>query len=175
MEVVITARHFKPTARLRELVEEKFGRFARYAARRIPELHVTLTAEKHLFRVEAVLGAVRISHESDDLMISIERASDRMKEKLRKDHEKRREHKGRMGLKDAGNGRVTTRRVVAEPRVRREQHETSEIALVEATTKLQKSDRDFLVFISRETGRVNVLYKRKDGKLGLIEPEPVES
>ncbi|HVP38535.1 MAG TPA: ribosome-associated translation inhibitor RaiA [Candidatus Saccharimonadales bacterium] len=171
MEVVITARHFKPSAMLREYVEEKFGRLSRFAARGQEELHVTLTVERRVHRVEATLGPAVVKHESDDIMVSIEKAADRLKETLRKHLDRRRERKGRIALKDGANGRLTSRRVGAAPRVRREASGAEEIDVDEAADRLAKSRKDFLVFVSSETGRVNVMYRRKDGQFGLIEPE----
>ena len=175
MEVNVTARHFRPSPRLRAFTEEKFGRLSRFAPPGGSELHVVITAEKKRYRVEASLGSLVLRQEADDVIEALEKAADRMKERLRKDHEKRREHKGRMGLRHAGNGRPTTRRVAASPRIRRENHTADEIGVEEAAQKLAKSRKDVLVFISSETGEVNVMYRRKDGQLGLIEPEQVES
>jgi len=174
MEVHITARHFRPSSRLRAHIDEKFGRLERFASRTQQDMHVIVTAEKKLHRVEAKLGRILIKHEAPDVMEAIERASDRMAERLRKDHAKRREHKGRMGLRDGANGKVTPRRVAAITRVRRESHSAAEIDVDEAAKKLTRSRKEILVFVSKETGQVNVLYRRRDGRLGLIEPETAE-
>jgi putative sigma-54 modulation protein len=171
MEVVITARHFKPSAMLREYVEEKFGRMGRFAGRGQDELHVTLTVERRVHRVEATLGAAVVKHESDDIMVSIEKAADRLKEILRKQLDRRRERKGRLALKDGAGGKVTSKRMGAVPRVRRESGGDEEIDVDEAAARLAKAKKDFLVFVSSETGRVNVMYRRKDGQFGLIEPD----
>jgi len=171
MDVVITARHFRPSPKLRALVEEKFRRLDQLVPPAARELHVTLIAERKLKRVEAVLGSVRITQDSDDIEAAVELAADRMKEKLRKDHDRRRQHKGRLGLRDAVDGRVTTRRVSSARRLKRESHEMNELEVEVAAARFAKSRKDFMVFVSSETGQVNVLYRRKDGELGLIEPE----
>lgn len=43
------------------------------------------------------------------------------------------------------------------------------ITVEDAEYFLDAIDHDFYVFLNAETGKVNVLYKRKDSKLGLIE------
>ena len=40
----------------------------------------------------------------------------------------------------------------------------------EAVHQMELLDHDFFVFVNAETEQVNVLYKRKSGDLGLIEP-----
>jgi putative sigma-54 modulation protein len=40
----------------------------------------------------------------------------------------------------------------------------------EAALQLTISQQDFLVFRNSISGEINVIYKRRDGNLGLIEP-----
>jgi putative sigma-54 modulation protein len=40
----------------------------------------------------------------------------------------------------------------------------------EAVLQLELSDRQFLVFLNAETEKVNVMYRRRKGDFGLIEP-----
>jgi len=44
--------------------------------------------------------------------------------------------------------------------------------LDEAVMQLDVLDNEFLVFTNAESETINVIYKRKDGDYGLIEPEP---
>jgi putative sigma-54 modulation protein len=41
----------------------------------------------------------------------------------------------------------------------------------EATLQLELIGHDFFVFRSAESGEVNVVYRRRDGQYGLIEPQ----
>jgi putative sigma-54 modulation protein len=41
----------------------------------------------------------------------------------------------------------------------------------EASLQLELVGHDFFVFVSAETGEINVVYRRRDGDYGLIEPE----
>lgn len=47
--------------------------------------------------------------------------------------------------------------------------ELDPITVEDAEMNLEAVDHNFYVFLNAETGMVNVLYRRKDGKLGLIE------
>ena len=174
MEVVITARHFRLSPKLREYVGEKFNKLLRLLPPNAPDLHVTLLSDRKSKRVEVVAGSVRITQESDELLPAIELAADRLKEKLRKDHGKRREHKGRMSVRTGGSARASIRRVAPRESMRTESHEMAEIEVEVAARKFEKSKKPFMIFVSSETGQVNVLYRKPDGKLTLIETEPQE-
>ena len=41
----------------------------------------------------------------------------------------------------------------------------------DAAIQIEGSEREFLVFRNADTERLNVIYKRKDGNIGWIEPE----
>ena len=53
--------------------------------------------------------------------------------------------------------------------IRAEQVYAKPMHLDEAVVDLNLSGGEFMVFTNRSTNRINVLYKRKDGNLGLIE------
>jgi putative sigma-54 modulation protein len=40
----------------------------------------------------------------------------------------------------------------------------------EAAMQMELLDKDFFIFTNDNTGNINVIYRRKDGNLGLIEP-----
>lgn len=53
--------------------------------------------------------------------------------------------------------------------VRKKSFELEPISVEDAQVFLDTIDNNFYIFLNRETGRVNVLYRRNDGNLGLIE------
>jgi len=54
--------------------------------------------------------------------------------------------------------------------VRTERHPVKPMFVDEAVLQLEMSTRQFLVFMNARNSRVNVLYRRKSGDFGLIEP-----
>jgi putative sigma-54 modulation protein len=54
--------------------------------------------------------------------------------------------------------------------VRRKQFELPALLPEDAALQLELLDHDFYVFINAGTGACNVVYRRRDGDLGLIEP-----
>jgi putative sigma-54 modulation protein len=56
------------------------------------------------------------------------------------------------------------------PVVRTERYPVKPMFVDEAVLQLEMSHRQFLVFLNARNSRVNVLYRRKSGDFGLIEP-----
>ena len=55
--------------------------------------------------------------------------------------------------------------------VRRKQYPTRPMSEEDAALQMELLGHSFFVFVNQDTDRVNVLYQRKDGNLGLLEPE----
>jgi putative sigma-54 modulation protein len=55
--------------------------------------------------------------------------------------------------------------------VRRKRFEYYPMMPEQAAIQLELLDHDFYVFTNRQTGQCSVIYRRRDGDLGLIEPE----
>lgn len=104
----------------------------------------------------------------DAVLDKIERQLKRYKEKL-KDH-KPSDNNGRAMSKKVFNAEsiesnpepvvITTKTETAKP-----------MAVEEAVMQMDLLHKDFLVFTDAVTGEINVLYRRKDGNFGLIEPQ----
>jgi putative sigma-54 modulation protein len=59
----------------------------------------------------------------------------------------------------------------AEPSViHSEKYPVKPMFIDEAVLQIEMSSKQFLVFLNAKTERVNVIYRRKDGEFGLIEP-----
>ena len=55
--------------------------------------------------------------------------------------------------------------------MRASRYHVKPLALDAAATQVEAGGDGFLVFRNADTGAINVLYRRKNGDLGLIEPE----
>jgi putative sigma-54 modulation protein len=45
------------------------------------------------------------------------------------------------------------------------------MSIDEASMQMGLSENDFLAFLNSETDQMNVMYRRRDGNYGLIEPD----
>lgn len=184
MQVSVTFRHMDATDALKVFASEKVSKIEKYI-HTPTDAHVVLSVEKHVHRAEINVSAngmrVRGEESSSDMYGSIDAAAQKIERQLKRYRNKLSMHKARDGHAskvrlsyiDAGNQQgelgelpsdsptsiVETKEVDAHP-----------MLLEEAIMQMDLVHSDFIVFINAKTNNVNVLYRRKEGNFGLIEP-----
>jgi len=178
MQIEYTGRQVDVTPDLRQYTEERLNKVTRLLRDRY-SLHVILTAERHRriaeitlkFRDHSVVGIEGTA----DARSSINGALDKIERQVVRLLERRRTRKRRP--------RPTATVVLNLLTGARTDHQPAEIleteripikplALAEALESPDLARRGVVVFRNADTERVNVVYRRADGKLALIEPEP---
>ncbi len=172
MQVMVTFRHVEPSEGLRSYAEEKVQRVHKFLRNPI-DAHVTLTVEKqrHIAEVQVNASHLKITatEETADLYAAIDLAMDKVERQIKKHSEKHKEHKG------PGAGAIPEP-VQAEKRngatVRLQRVAVKPMSVDEAVLQLKMAKNDFLLFRNADNEVLSVVYRRKDGNYGLIEPEP---
>jgi putative sigma-54 modulation protein len=181
MQITVTFRHVEPTAALKTYAEEKLERVKKYLRRPV-DAHVILSVSKERHVAEITLQADHVTmfaqEETHDLYSAIDLAVDKLEHQAGKLKAKRSEHKGvGIGREEAEHFGVTSS-VLSERRagarhevIRSERIPAKPMAIEEAVAQLDASRDEFLVFVNASNQMLAVLYRRKDGNYGLIEPE----
>ncbi len=171
MQVMVTFRHVNPTDGLRQYAEEKIQRVRKFLRRPI-EAHVILSVVKHRHVAEVQVTANRLNvtatEETDDLYSAIDLAMSKLERQIKKHVAKVKEHKG---ANNSGAG-VAAGRAVGGGIIRTERVAVKPMSIDEAVMHLRMRKNDFLLFKNDATDTLSVIYRRKDGSYGLIEPEP---
>jgi putative sigma-54 modulation protein len=178
MRLELTGRHVEITPALRKQVEKKLAKLDRLLKGGIVSVQAVLTLEKYRHKSEVTVHA-RGEHflhglgDTNSWETSINDAIAKIAQQLQKVKGKWQERKRR-----ATPARVLS---VAEPaaapeprprRVRRvPRYPVKPMTVEEAALNVDAGDDAFLVFRNATTDSINVVYRRKDGQLGLIEPE----
>jgi len=170
---MVTFRHVEPTEGLRKHAEDKVQRIHKFLRRPI-EAHVTLSVVKHRHIAEVQLRAnhldVTATEETGDLYSAIDVAMSKIERQVKKHVAKVKDHKGGNSAAEKTapvverrrtGGIIRTQRVLVKP-----------MSVGEAVMQLKLLKNDFLLFKNAANESLNVLYRRKDGNYGLIEPEP---
>ena len=178
MQIEYTGRQIDVTPDLRQYTEERLKKIVRLLRDRCT-LKVILTTERHLriaemtlkFRDHSLVGIGQTA----DARSSINDALDKIEKQVVRLMERKRTRKRRPKPTSA-----ILLNVLAPERtdhLEREALETERIAIKplsveEAIESKELVQRGAVVFRNAETERVNVIYRRTDGRLALIEPEP---
>ena len=173
MHVMVTFRHVKPTDGLRHYAEEKVQRVHKFLRRPI-EAHVILSVEKqrHIAEVQVTANHLNINaaEETGDLYSAIDLAMSKVERQVKKHVAKYKDRKGANNVAAAGAlaqegargaSVIRTQRVAVKP-----------MSVDEAVMQLKLLKNDFLLFKNAANETLSVIYRRKDGNYGLIEPEP---
>ncbi|HET6899746.1 MAG TPA: ribosome-associated translation inhibitor RaiA [Vicinamibacteria bacterium] len=178
MRVVFTGRHMDVHDSVRRLGDRKVRKLARIL-RGITDVHVILTADKRRVNAEVNVHSPHLdlaaTEQAEDAGVALSTVMD----KLTRQAERR---VGKMRVRKGGGRRPTSVRttppVVSAPReepgprvIRNRRFAVKPMTIEEAALEVGASADGVLVFRDASTERVNVLYRRKDGNLGLIEPE----
>jgi putative sigma-54 modulation protein len=173
MRYIISGHGVAVTPAFRQMVERKVGKLARILPK-IIEAKVMLSAEKYRRTARITLVAKRriLSSEetAGDLAAAVDLAVEALTRQVRQVKDRLRQRKPRASRRRPeprlpGEGEaappplVVSRRVAAKP-----------MSVEEAVMQLGLRDDQFLVFTNAATETVNVLYRRKNGGFGLIEP-----
>ncbi len=177
MRIDFTGRQMEVTSELRKFTEERLRPFNRLLQKGW-HIHVILTAEKHRRIAEITLKErnhifVGVA-ETPDARSSICGALDKIRRQAVRLVEKRRSRKRRpkptsavlVNILGAETHDHEERQVLETERI-----PIKPLTVEEAVTTMDSMRRGLVVFRNLETERVNVLYRRDDGNLGLIEPE----
>ncbi|KAJ1460421.1 ribosomal subunit interface protein [Pelagophyceae sp. CCMP2097] len=178
----ISANNLKMTDSMRAYVEEKIGStVARYdmvtrcdthlSVLRNPAVSDTDSCEVVVFAEGTV---VRAAERSSSMYAAIDLVAAKISRKLRKVKERREDRSQKKDpLREAVYETEPSDEPVAPPQeiIRTKAFPMPAQTLEDAKFCLDALDHDFYMFLSAETGKMSVLYKRHEGGLGLIQPE----
>ena len=175
MKMIISGKNIDVTPGLRSAVEAKLGKLERYFTADT-EIYVTLSVEKDRQKIEVTIpmkgNIIRSEQVSNDMYVSIDLVEEVIERQLRK-------YKNKLVAKNQEGNNFSKTLFETEESI-----EDGEVKIVrtkrfgikpmypeDACVQMELLGHNFFVFFNAENEEVNVVYKRKDGSFGLIEPE----
>lgn len=179
MKTIITGKNMNVSAGITERVMKKTNKMERYL-HTDAEMQVRLTRDKNDRRTCEITvpfeGVVLRAEASNDenLYVSIDQALAKLEKQIHKHRTKlgkrlredafqseEFEYVEEMDAADEGKRKI----------VRNKTFPVRPMSVDDAVLQMELLGHSFFVFVNADTGRVSVLYLRKDGNLGLLEPE----
>ena len=175
MKFIIVGKNIDVTPSLKETVEHKLGNLERYFTPDT-EIHVTLSVQREHQKIEVTIpvkgNIIRSEQESTDMYVSIDLVEEVIERQLRK-------YKNKLIARHQEGNNFNKELFEAE-----EAYDDGDIKIVrskkfgikpmfpeDACVQMELLGHSFFVFCNAETDEVCVVYRRKDGTFGLIEPE----
>ena len=175
MQTSVTFKNLDPSENLKAYVRDKLDRFDKYLYNPA-EANVVLMVEKfrHIAEVNIIGDRLTINskEETEDMYSAIDMVLDKLEKQIKKNKQKTRDRRGgpKTGIKgmvskeeapteDDSGGRLTFKNIEYKP-----------MDVDEAIMQMELVNDNFLVFTNSRTDKVNVLYRRKGGNYGLIQP-----
>ncbi len=183
MNYNVRGDNLEVTNALKEYVEKKVGRIEKYFdTPPTSDVFVTMKVVKDVHTVEVTINfpglVLRGEESNEDMYVSIDLVVEKLERQIRKHKTKinrkfRQEGSLRTLFKDEPNGAAV--KAVAEDDddlsvVKTKRFNIKPMHIEEAILQMDMLGHSFFVFSNADTEEMNVVYKRKDGKYGLIEP-----
>ena len=195
MQLQVSGRNLDITAPIREYAERKLARIERHLTEdtRVDlelaiERNRSISANQHAELTVWSRGPVLRAHEyAEDMYAAIDLAVDKLDRQVRRYRERRRHwrphHQARdiealLPLADDDEGASLTTGNGGEPElpiptiVKTKRFNMKPMHPDEAALQLELVGHEFYVFLNAESDAVAVIYRRRDGNLGVIEPVP---
>ena len=177
MQVNITFRHLDSTEALKAYAREKLEHMQRYIDRP-GEAHVVLYVDRLEHHADINLQAggfhLRGQAKSEDMYASIDLAADKIQKQLKKHKDKLKTYK--FAAPPAGWHPIDVRHDVfdlakqpSDRVVKSSTFQAKPMSLDEAILQMDLLDSQFYVFQNGKDLAINIVYRRDDGNLGLIE------
>ena len=179
MELQITGKNMEVSPTVRSYIERKLGKLNRHLPR-ILESKVEITEEKtrspkQHFVVQVTVNSkgtlLRAEHRGEDLFMAIDKVETTMKRQI--EHYKGKLYDKGRGISLARGGLPPEAEVTEPPprltRVKR--FAIKPMPTDEAIHQMELLGHDFFLFYNIDTEGLNLVYRRRDGNYGLIEPE----
>jgi putative sigma-54 modulation protein len=173
MQTSVTFKNLEPSEHLKAYVSDKLNRFDKLLDNPA-EADVTLLVEKHRHIAEINITGDRLTingtEETGDMYSAIDMVLDKLEKQIKRSKQKIRERRA--------SAKGQTRTIREEPgpeeefvrEVKVQSLEYKPMDVEEAVLQMDLSEESFLVFTNSRSEHINVLYRRKDGHYGLIQP-----
>jgi len=173
MQITVIGRHMDVTDALKQYAVDKFGKLEKYLPKNI-QVTVTLSVVKKVHHIaEAMLKTdgllVQAHEETEEMYSSIDLLVEKLEKRIRKYKEKLVDHKQHSRTEAAPVASAHPDDRIPQI-IKTKRFDLKPMHAEEAVMQMELLDKEFYVFSNAASGHITVIYRRKDGNVGLIEP-----
>ena len=178
MQLQVKGRNIDINDSIRSYAERKLGKLERrlpdprieleLAVERNPSIATNHIAEATVWTKGPV---IRARETSTDLKASIDQLVDKLERQVKRYRQQGKSRRRRAARATEGAEGVPVSSEEGPKIVKTKQFAVKPMSAEEAALQLELIGHDFFVFRNADSDEINVLYRRRDGTYGLIEPE----
>jgi len=173
MHIELTFKNLDPTDALKDYATKRLSKLDKYMDKPA-EAHVVLSVERRRHKADitlnadgAVINAVEIT---EDMYSAIDMVMDKLDRQVKKHKEKIQDKKSQ--AKSHQEGEVAASGADQKPRIVYERgYFVKPMSVEEAVLQIDITPNNFIIFQNTDSKQINMIYKRQDGDLGLVEPQ----
>ena len=175
MKLTVRGKNLEVTAALREYIEKRVEKLSRYFETPVT-VQVVLSVEKEERKVEVTCFVESVVLRGVENHLDMYAAIDLVVDKIVRQIHKHKTRLAKRFRKETGfHVDVTPVEAIPEEKdlevVRRKNFTVRPMSVEEAILQMNLLEHDFFMFFNEDTEIMNVVYRRHDGKYGLLEPE----
>ena len=182
MQISVTFKNIDPSEHLKSYVQNKLNKLDKLLDNPA-EANVVLSVEKirHIAEIKIIGDRLNINcrEKTGDMYSSIDMAMDKLEKQIKKNKQKIKNHrqgsrsetKDRQPLpEDLPSMTLDAADESSQPQIRVENIDFKPMDVEEASLQMDLVPDNFIVFTNSITNQVNVIYRKTNGDLGLIQP-----
>jgi putative sigma-54 modulation protein len=175
MKVTVIAKNMELTDALKEIVQKKISKLEKYFEANV-EAKATLSIQKSRQIIEVTIpfnGVILRGEEAtSDMYKSLDLVEDKLERQIRKQKTRlSRRHGGSLRFGEINNIEIKASEEEEGQLVKVKKFGVKPMNSEEAILQMDLLGHNFFVYQDADSNKVNVIYKRKDGDYGLLEPE----
>ena len=174
MKINYTARHTKVTDEMKQYCEKRIQSLEKLLGHQI-EADVLFSVEKYRQKVEVNLktktASLHTIEETHDMSSSLVGAFDHLEKRVKKEREKLRERKRRRVKKIEPFSAPVEEGERPKRVIRSQSYTMKPMSVEEALVQMETSKEEVFLFRTMASENWAVIFRRKDGNYGLIEPK----
>lgn len=180
MRTTVVFRHLEPTKALKDYVEDKIEKVQRYFSKPL-NVHVVLSTEKfnHICEVTVTSKDLNIKTQeiNEDMYASIDKVTDKIERRLKKQKEIRKDHKSSVDFASASQifnpdddgSIINFRNSKGDTNIIKiEQYSATPLSFEDAIKRMEYYDGNFIIFSEIASDEINIIYKKQDKTLELV-------
>lgn len=180
MQLLLTARHFDLTPALRQLVNRRLAKLERVLNDSLVSVQVVLTLKKfhHVADVTVHARGDHVLHGMGDatgwspaLAVAVDKLLHQASTLKGKWAERKRRAPRTRTVSKAVPPPPPQEPEAPQPTVRRQRYAVKPMTVEDAAVRVRRERETFLVFRNETTDAINIVYRRQDGQVGLIDPD----